>query len=96
LIDQVVIDPAAPLIELRIASTMGTSVPVNWVYRNGDGDTMQVKEDSGNYLFASIRAGSATAFSIDPEGLLRSDLHGAWGGGGELSLEVPQVRGVRG
>jgi hypothetical protein len=69
LVDQVVLDPEAPLIDLRIASTMGTEFPENWTYSNADGDTIQAHTDSiGNHLFAGIRAGTATAFSFDTKG----------------------------
>ena len=78
MVDQIVIDTSQRSIDLRVAKTMGTSIPVNWIYRDGavnplslkPTDTMsflQVKDNE--LLIVAIRANSANAFSLDSKGI---------------------------
>lgn len=45
-VDQVVIDTEAKLVELRVARTMGTLSPVNWIFTNRSGYDGSLEEIS--------------------------------------------------
>ena len=77
-VDQIVIDAAQRSLDLRVAKTMGTSIPVNWIYRDGavnplsqkPTDTMSfLTMENNDLLIVAIRGNSANAFSLDSEGI---------------------------
>lgn len=66
-VDQVVIDVEAQSIELRVARTMGTVAPVNWLYydRDGEGDTEQfIIRDNGNGVIAAAGMNGIGSYSF--------------------------------
>jgi hypothetical protein len=73
MVDQIVMDTSRRSIDLRVAKTMGTNIPVNFVY----GDPSYTNEtisflpvNDNELLIVAIRAGTANAFSLDSKGIL--------------------------
>ena len=66
-INQVIIDTAAPMVDLRISQTMGTAEEINFLFSNdqGTGDRLVVTTNGTKIAAAGIRAGVATTFALD-------------------------------
>ena len=78
MVDQIVIDTSQRSIDLRVAKTMGTSIPVNWTYRDGAVNPFSLKPtdtisfltvNNNELLIVAIRANSANAFSLNSKGI---------------------------
>jgi len=75
-VDQILIDTSQQRIELRVARTMATSVPVDWTFRRGDPSSPSAKDtidvlptNKNELLIVAIRYISAYAFSLDRDGI---------------------------
>ena len=78
MVDQIVIDTSQRPIDLRVAKTIGTSLPVDWTYRDGAVDPSSLGPtdtisfltvNNNELLIVAIRANSANAFSLDNKGI---------------------------
>lgn len=66
-INQVIIDTDSPLVDLRVAQTIGTTIPINWTFRNdaAQKDSIQLTADRSRISVAAIRYGQAAVISYD-------------------------------
>ncbi|WP_141740122.1 hypothetical protein [Bosea sp. BIWAKO-01] len=66
-VNQVLFDTERPLVDLRVAQTMGTDNPVNWIFQNdaASKDSIQLVSDRSRISVAAIRAGHAVVISFD-------------------------------
>lgn len=66
-VNQVLIDTGRPRVDLRVAQTMGTNLPVDWVFENNAAlkDSVQLTSEGSKISVAAIRYGHAVVISYD-------------------------------
>ena len=66
-VNQVLIDTERPEVDLRIAQTMGTNDPINWMHKNDAAlkDSIHLVSDGSKISVAAIRFGYAIVISFD-------------------------------
>jgi hypothetical protein len=66
-INQILIDTEHPEVDLRIAQTMGTNDPVNWMHRNDAAlnDSIHLVSEGSKISVAAIRFGYAIVINFD-------------------------------
>lgn len=73
-VDQVRIDEAGNLIELRVARTIGTVEPVNWIFTSSKSvlgtDTFSIKNTSAGIVGAGVIGDAAHSFVLSSTGIL--------------------------
>ncbi len=66
-INQVVIETAPPSVRLRVAQSMGTKRPIEFVYANEDGEELSIIKDSlGVTVVGATRTPFVNAFLFEP------------------------------
>lgn len=62
-INQIIVNTDKPMITLRVAQTIGTTAPLEWVFDTANGNSLSISESSdGSFSASGVRAGSVTAF----------------------------------
>ncbi|RDJ20958.1 hypothetical protein DWF00_28935 [Bosea caraganae] len=62
-INQIIIDPDKPMITIRVAQTIGTTAPWEWVYDDVNGNSLVVTGvKDGSFAASALRAGSVASF----------------------------------
>jgi hypothetical protein len=62
-INQIIVNTDRPMITLRVAQTIGTTAPLEWVFDTENGNALTVLElRDGGFSASGVRAGSATSF----------------------------------
>lgn len=73
-VNQIVIDVAADTAELRVAQTIGTDKPMNWIFDTHTDslgtDTFTVKETGGFIYGAGLYGAAAHSFMLSKDGTL--------------------------
>ena len=67
-VDKIIIDTDTPRVELQVANTMETKLPINWLYQKGGiegNDDLVIMEGSGTIAMAARRYGTAVALVFD-------------------------------
>jgi hypothetical protein len=66
-VNQVVFDTDRPQVDLRVAQTMGTNIPVDYTFENNAAskDSVQLVSEGSKISVAAIRVGHAVAISFD-------------------------------
>ena len=62
-INQIIVNTDKPMITLRVAQTIGTNSPMEWVFDTANGNALSViDQPDGSFSASGIRSGSVTAF----------------------------------
>ncbi|AMJ60196.1 hypothetical protein [Bosea sp. PAMC 26642] len=62
-INQIVVNTDRPMITLRVAQTIGTNAPMEWVFDTVNGNALSViDQPDGSFSASGVRSGSVTAF----------------------------------
>jgi hypothetical protein len=62
-INQIVVNTDRPTITLRVAQTIGTNSPMEWVFDTLNGNALSViDQPDGSFSASGLRSGSVTAF----------------------------------
>lgn len=62
-INQIIVNTDRPMITLRVAQTIGTNSPMEWVFDTANGNALSViDQPDGSFSASGIRSGSVTAF----------------------------------
>jgi hypothetical protein len=66
-VNQVIFDTDRPQVHLRVAQTMGTNHPVDWIFENNAErkDSIQMVSEGSKISVAAIRYGHAVVISFD-------------------------------
>ena len=66
-VNQIIFDTDRPQVDLRVAQTMGTNNPVNWIFENNAErkDSIQMVSEGSKISVAAIRYGHAVVISFD-------------------------------
>jgi hypothetical protein len=66
-VNQVIFDTDRPQVDLRVAQTMGTNNPVDWIFENNAArkDSIQMVSEGSKISVAAIRYGHAVVISFD-------------------------------
>ena len=66
-VNQVIFDTDRPQVDLRVAQTMGTNNPVDWIFENNAErkDSIQMVSEGSKISVAAIRYGHAVVISFD-------------------------------
>ena len=64
-VNQVIFDTDRPQVDLRVAQTMGTNIPVNWIFENNAErkDSIQMVSEGSKISVAAIRYGHAVVLT---------------------------------
>jgi hypothetical protein len=81
-INQIIVNTDRPMITLRVAQTIGTTAPLEWVFDTENGNSLNVMEmKDGSFSASGVRAGSVTAFVYaKPSGVLIWSYSSRFGG----------------
>ncbi|MEB2846037.1 hypothetical protein GAO09_19630 [Rhizobiales bacterium RZME27] len=73
-VDQVKVDVVGSLVELRVARTIGTTEPVNWIFTSRKSalgtDTFSVKNTSAGIVGGGVIGDVAHSFALSHKGIL--------------------------
>lgn len=62
-INQIIIDSDKPVITIRVAQTIGTTAPWEWVYDDANGNSLVVTRlKDGSFTASGVRAGAVSSF----------------------------------
>ena len=67
-VDRIIINTDLPKVELQVANTMETNLPINWVYEKGGAegnDELVIVQSSRALAIAARRYGAAVTLTLD-------------------------------
>jgi hypothetical protein len=81
-INQIIIDADRPMITIRVAQTIGTTAPWEWIYDDVNGNALVVTPlKDGSFAASAVRAGSVSSFIYTkPSGVLIWSFSTRYGG----------------